>query len=151
VSILDFFRRRRFDDNRKAKFAHLMSEMLGVQIAAIGLAEVPNLATPVGAKALGYVYGFVDAALRTVRQDMSDASVGVPITFQVLRRVFPGHEGRYMDYLAKNLRTDDAIMRGVMLGGQQYLDFVGGKLKAPMGLARVLLEMSDSPRSDVGG
>jgi hypothetical protein len=57
-------------------------------------------------KALGYVYGYIDAALRTKGHDMADMSIGVPITFQVIRRLWPDHVNECMDFLAKNLQSD---------------------------------------------
>ena len=36
--------------------------------------------------------------------------------------------------------TDETLMIGATIGGQQYVDFNNGKLSAPMGLARAILE-----------
>jgi hypothetical protein len=46
-----------------------------------------------------------------------------------------------MDFLAKNIRSDDMMMVGVMHGGQQYADYSKpGASGAPMGLARFMIE-----------
>jgi len=140
MGVFDWFRRNKFDDIAKGRLADSLGDVLSIQVAAAG-GDLPDLASPRGAKALGYVYGFVDASLRGIGQDMSDMSVGVPLTYHVLRRVFPGDEQRYLDYIAQSIKSDDQMMAGVMLGGQQYLDCLNGKLRAPMGLARCLIEL----------
>ena len=85
-------------------------------------------------RALGYIYGFIDAALRTIGQDMADNAVGIPITFQVLRRLFPGSEHEYLEFLKENIGKDATIMAAVMYGGQQYIDFNNGKLARANGI-----------------
>ncbi len=143
MAMFDWFRRNKFDDAAKDRLAESIGNVLSIQVAAAG-PDPPDLESPRGAKALGYVYGFVDAGLRVIGQDMSDMSVGVPLMYQVLRRVFPGSEQRYLDYIAESIRSDHNMMLGVMLGGQQYLDWLNGKLHAPMGLARYLIEFESA-------
>jgi hypothetical protein len=86
-------------------------------------------------KALGYVYGFIDAALRTKGLNMADMSIGVPITYQVIRKLWPEKVDVYMDFLIKNITNSDALMTvGVMSGGQQYLEWhKPGNTRVPMG------------------
>ena len=72
---------------------------------------------------------------------MSDSDLSVPLTFHVLRKLFPGGDPtKYVDFLIQNL-TDEMVTLGCMEGGQQYLDYrkpnTGG---SPMGLARFILE-----------
>jgi len=65
----------------------------------------------------------------------------VPITYQVIRKLWPNRATEYMDFLAKNLRTDELVNVGVMHGGQQYLDYrKPGVSGVPMGLARFMIE-----------
>jgi hypothetical protein len=129
-----------FDDQQKEQFVAAISLMLEAQLAAAGVSQISE---PLELRALGYIYGFVDAALRTTGQDMADNTVGVPITFQVLRKVFPGNEQEYLEFLRVNIGNDAVMMSAVMYGGQQYIDFNNGKLVAPMGLAKTLLSSSD--------
>lgn len=98
----------------------------------------------INSRAIGYVYGFIDAGLTAIGQDMTDSSISVPITFMVMRKVFPGREDEYVDYLIKTIGHDDSVMLGAMKGGQQFVDFSNGKLRAPMGLARFLIQDSTS-------
>src|SRR5262249_10537108 len=107
-------------------------------------AHIPDLAAPRGAKALGYVYGFVDAGLRVAGQDMADTLIGVPIMYQVLRRAFPGSEQRYLEFIITSIKGDPNMMAGSMYGGHQYLDWVNGKLHGPMGLARCVAEVESN-------
>jgi hypothetical protein len=68
-------------------------------------------------------------------------SIGVPITFQVIRRLWPERVNECMDYLAKNLQSDALLNAGMMHGGQQYLDYSKpGASGAAMGLARFMIE-----------
>ena len=94
-------------------------------------------------KALGYVYGFVDAALRYRGIDMADASVGVQFLYLVFNRLFKDNNRAraYTDFLIQNAANDPTVMLGVMHGGQQYIDWrnSGGE-KAPMGFGRFILE-----------
>ncbi len=53
---------------------------------------------------------------------MADTSIGVPVTFHILRKLWPGQENKYLDYLKNNLRSDEALMAGLMHGGQQFID-----------------------------
>jgi hypothetical protein len=73
-------------------------------------------------KAIGYIYGFADCALRNIGQDMGDASVGVPVIYQVLRRLFPDKAEKYVTFLIDNMR-DERVLLGMMTGGQQYADY----------------------------
>ena len=134
-------------DEEMGRFATAIAEMLQIQLAVAGDRSIEDANGVINRTAIGYVYGFLDAALRTIGQDMSDTSIGVPITFQVLRRVFPGREARYGEYLAPRMGTDPVVMLGAMRGGQQYIDFNNNKLDAPMGLAKAILEGDDGSLS----
>ena len=58
--------------------------MLEVQLTVVGSAGIETADGQINRRAIGYIYGFVDGALRTIGQDMGDVSIGVPIVFQVL-------------------------------------------------------------------
>lgn len=130
----------RLDDSDMEKFAAAVGMMLEVQLAASGCTALP---ASVVRRALGYIYGFIDAALRTIGQDMADVTIGVPVTFQVLRRLFPGKESDYLKILQETISSDEAGISEMMSGGQQYLDFNSGKLSAPFGLARIIVSAHD--------
>lgn len=125
-----------FGDQQQEQFIAAVSVVLEAQLAAAGTAEISE---DLELRALGYVYGFIDAALRTIGQDMADNAVGIPVTFQILRRLFPGTEHEYLEFLKENIGKDATMMAAVMYGGQQYIDFNNGKLGAPMGLAKTLI------------
>jgi hypothetical protein len=90
-------------------------------------------------RALGYVYGWTDAFLRVRGWDMADKAIGVPVLFHSFRRLWPGQEGKLLAYIGDHL-SDNAVMAGMMHGGQQYLDWQNKKVSAPMGLVRFLSE-----------
>ena len=119
--------------------------MLKVQRSAAAKRIPEDADGHINRRAMGYIYGFIDAALSTTGQDMSDVRVSVPITYQVLERVFPGSGEKYVTFLSNNIGRDQAVTLGMTIGGQQYLDFCKSDSKgAPMGLARYLIE-GDKP------
>ncbi len=128
-----------FGEQERQVFVDAASTMLGLQMAATGRASLEQNDGAVNAWALGYIYGFIDAALQTIGQDMSDVAIGVPIAFQVVRHLFPGKEDHYMDILINGIGKDAELMAGTTYGGEQYIAFCNGKLSAPMGLARRIL------------
>ncbi|MGO8689799.1 MAG: hypothetical protein ACLQLG_09195 [Thermoguttaceae bacterium] len=135
-----FKKRAKFDEGKKSQFIEAVAGMLQLQLATVTRYSIESADGSLKPKAIGYVYGFIDAALRTIGQDMSDVSVGVPVTFHVLRRIFPGHEEKYMQYLADHMPIDETVLLGAMTGGQQWLDYNAGKLSVPMGMALFILE-----------
>ena len=144
----EFFRKKKpFDDAAKTKFIDAIVGLLEVQKVVAGKASIDDGTGHPKRKAIGYVYGYIDAALRSIGQDMSDVSVGVPITFQVIRKLWPDRAAAYTDFLAKNIRSDELIMIGVMHGGQQYVEYSKpGAPGAPMGLARFMVKGDETGR-----
>ena len=94
-------------DDQKSALVQGLSEFLGMQL---GIASYFTPAKPgqvtqielekgqINKKAIGYIYGFVDAALQNQGETIADVYVGPPILFGVMRRLFPGQEGRYMEF-----------------------------------------------------
>jgi hypothetical protein len=136
-----FSRTDRFDDAAKLQFVTTIAEMLRLQMIVTAGKSIEDEQGRLKRKALGYVYGYIDAALRAKGHDMADMSIGVPITFQVIRKLWPDHVNECMDFLAKNLTTDALLNFGMMHGGQQYLDYSKpGTSGVPMGLACFMIE-----------
>lgn len=135
-----FGKRNAFDDRKKQNFVDAISYMLRVQIAVACGCSVEDTNGNINEKALGYIHGFIDGALRTIGQNMSDKAVGVPITFHVLKNLFPGREEKYTQYLINNMGVDEMVTLGAMTGGQEYIDFERKKIEAPMGLAGYILD-----------
>jgi hypothetical protein len=135
-----FGRKKVFDDNEKSKFVEAIADMLAIQMTVATGRSIESAEGRINRKAIGYIYGFIDCALRSIGQDMSDVSVGVPITYQILQHLFPRHEQAYTSFLIDHL-NDEVVVLGMMAGGQQYADFNKPDAKgSPMGLARLILE-----------
>jgi len=122
-----------------------ITSLLAVQLLILPNPQIEDDNGNINRKALGYIYGHIDAFLITRGYDTSDSDMSVPLTFQVLRKLFPiGNPTKYMDFLIHNL-TDEMVTLGCMEGGQPYLDYqkpnTGG---SPMGLARFILEANTS-------
>ena len=130
-----------FDDAAKSQFVEVIADVLKFQKWVAGDASTEDENGQPKRKALGYVYGFVDAALRARGQDMSNPLVGVPVTFQVLRKLWPDRATDYTTFLRENIHSDNLMMIGIMHGGQQYLDYRKPEASGgPMGLARFMIE-----------
>jgi hypothetical protein len=131
------------DDQTKAGLANAIAALLGIQLLLLPPEhkKIEDDNGHIYRKSIGYVYGYVDAFLRMKGYDMADSEIGIPITFHVLRKLFPDHDTvRYMEFLAASLQ-DETVHIGMMHGGQQCLDYSKPKVKgAPMGLFRFILE-----------
>lgn len=136
-----FFRKKsNFDDAKKSEFVDLIATLLTMQ-TLIAQSSIIDDQGRLKRKALGYVYGFIDAALRTIGQDMSNISVSVPITCNVINKLWPDHVPMCMDYIIKHAADDPILTLGMMRGGQQYLDMrKPGAKGTPMGLGIFLVE-----------
>ena len=114
--------------------------MLKVQQIAGGRA-VEAADGSINRRAIGYIYGFINAALRTIGPDMSKIEISVPITYHILERLFPGKGAKYGTFMAEHMGTDRMVTLGAMTGGQQYVDLNRpGRKGIPMGLARYVIE-----------
>jgi len=66
-----FSRKNSWDDATKLKFATAIAGVLEHQILVAGSASIEDEQGYPKRKALGYVYGYIDAALRVKGQDMA--------------------------------------------------------------------------------
>jgi hypothetical protein len=91
-------------------------------------------------KAIGYVYGYVEAALRSIGEDISDASIGVPVLAQVIQSMWPGRATEIIDLITKNIDTDELMAIGAKHGRQQYIDYSKPDAPGdPVGLSRFMI------------
>jgi hypothetical protein len=144
--VFSFLRRKRtLTDEQKFDLIRSFVGMLEVQLVLVPETDrrLKDEAGNFRKKALGYVLGWIDAVLTMMGQSVGDASVALPIAFQVLKRLFPGEDpSKTLDYFLAN-QSDATITLGMMTGGQQVVDYGKGKWKGgggPMGLARFLLK-----------
>jgi hypothetical protein len=130
-----------FGDDEKSQFIEAIVGVLEVQLILVRSRSLVSDKGVVNRKAVGYIYGFIDAALNRIGQDIKDKSVSVPIVYQVIRNLFPCEEEKCTQFLIDNVGQDDTVLLGVMCGGQQYTDFMHPDKKTPpMGLSRYLLQ-----------
>jgi hypothetical protein len=141
-----FSKKKRLDDAAKLGLAEAIALQLIAQKKTAGpSATIDDNNGHPKHRALGYVYGYIEAALRANGHDMADTAIGAPITYHVLRRLWPDRVNDCMRVLLGNLRTDQQMIAAIVHGGQQCLEFrKPGVSGAPMGLARFLLE-GDKP------
>jgi hypothetical protein len=135
-----FKKRKAFGDAEKNEFVAVVSGLLELQLVMTEGYSIEREGS-LNRKALGYVYGFIDAALTSIGQNMSEISIGIPVTYQVLRRLFPGQEEKCLQFLVDRIGKDQVVMLGAMKGGQQFVDARNpGAVGHPMGLARYIIE-----------
>ena len=142
-----FGKKKRLDDAAKLGIAEAIALQLIVQKKAAGTnVTIDDSNGHPKHRALGYVYGYIEAALRANGHDIADTAIGAPITYHVLRRLWPDRVNDCMRVLLGNLRTDRQMIAAIMHGGQQCLDYrKSGVTDEPMGLARFLIE-GDKPK-----
>lgn len=130
-----------FDDEKKARFVNAISDMLEIQRMPAVNCSIEDSEGRINRKAIGYVYGFIDAALQAIGQDMRDIAVGMPMMYHVLKRLYPGREEHYTKFLYDQIGKDEVIMLGIMTGGEQYVTKVGKVGQGvPMKFGMFLLE-----------
>ena len=130
-----------FDDAKKGKFIDAITDILEMQRIAAVNCSIEDSEGHLNRKAIGYIYGFIDAALRSIGQDMGDISIGVPITFQVLNRLFPGRGENYTKFLFETMGKDEVVTLGAMTGGQQWIEKTKPESKGvPMKFGMFLME-----------
>ena len=115
--------RKTMSERQKIAVAYGIADLLATQISALnGKSGIESKNGGPKPKALGYVYGYVSAALAAKDLKMWDPKIGVPITFHVVRRLWPGKEHEYMRFLAYHQR-DSLVLSATLQGGQEYVDF----------------------------
>jgi hypothetical protein len=142
-----FSRKKTLDDAVKLGLAEAIAAQLILQKNFAGAqAAIDDRNGHPKLRALGYVYGYIGAALRTDGHDIADTSIGAPITYHVLRRLWPDCVNDCMRALLDNLRTDQQMMAAIKLGEQQCLDLrKPGASDIPMEFAGFLIE-GDGPK-----
>jgi hypothetical protein len=137
-----FKRKRGLDANAKAALIDAVSAMLLALHVAASTRSIEDDNGTINRSALGYIFGFVQAGIANLGGDPLDAFDGAPVMIEILRRVYPGREPRYLDFIMQNLDTDKEMNDGAKYGGQQYIDYIvqnhpsGGHAE---GFARCLL------------
>jgi hypothetical protein len=140
----------RFDDAAKMQCAEQIARVLEWELIFMRAMKAeeghpPDIEDKNGSpkrRALGYVYGVIDAALRWRGHDIADMEIGPPITFQVLRKLWPGREQKLFEFIIRRIEERDGLFAaGMNRGGQGYLDKVNGKHPgSAMGLGILITE-----------
>lgn len=134
-----FKKKPKFGSGSRIVLVENVAGMLKIQKTVSGNSSIEDSNGRPNRKAMGYIYGFTDAALQSIGQDIRDISIGMPTVFGVFCALYPGKELQYTDFLLDHINQDAAIMAGVTVGGQQYLDLAKHN-KTPMQFGMFLLE-----------
>jgi hypothetical protein len=137
-----FSKRKTLDDAAKFALAEDIATQLIIQTKTAGpRATIDDSDGHPKRGPLGYVYGYIEAALRTHGHNAADTSIGAPITYHVLRRLWPDRVNDCMRLLFNNLNTDQQMMAAIRYGEKQCLDYRRqGVSDVPTGLAHLLIE-----------
>jgi hypothetical protein len=135
--------KKTFDKVAISQLTDSLSIVLLVQltVAGVGSVEASKIEIKKGCinrKAIGYIYGFIDCALQCRGEDITNLDVGLPSVFHVMRKLFPGHEQTYIDYLMSHME-DEVVVLGMMAGGQEYYEFLHNG-RSPLELAKFIRE-----------
>lgn len=108
----------------------IASEVLHAQRLFVDRATfcIADITGKINGKALGYVFGFLDALSQSSKLDIRDVE-GEAALHALLARLFPeevARTGTYVTHL-RNMRDDPEVMNGVMLGGKQATDWLRHK------------------------
>jgi hypothetical protein len=130
-----FRKKRPFDEDDLCRLVDVVADKLAAQIAFAGDASMDAADGNPKKKAIGYVYGFADAAFRGV----GDASARTSFTFQVLRRLWPKRAPDYLNFLVASV-DDNLVAIGALIGAQHYAESQQGDGDIiPMGLAAFMI------------
>lgn len=113
-------------------------QMCGESAEALDRNRTQFRAGRINARALGYVYGFVAAAVTRAGASWSDVSVAIPILHFVLKEVFPGAEAACLQFISEH-PSDSALDKGMHLGEKEYTA-LWKKNRPATGFAKILSE-----------
>lgn len=131
------------DPTEKTDLADQLALILSVQMSILGMradgvTKIENSIGRINRKAIGYIYGFIDCALQHRGEDITDLDVGLPVLYHSIRKLFPGHEQSYIDFLMSHME-DEITVLGMLAGGQEYLDLIIND-RAPFGLFKFIVQ-----------
>ena len=99
--------RKPMDDEQKASTARKLAMLLEAQLSLSGYKVPDSKNGGPKPRVLGYIYGYIDAALRTDGWE-TDIAIGIPIAFQVFRHLWPDKEREYVEFLTDHF--DDPVV-----------------------------------------
>jgi hypothetical protein len=135
------------DVAKKSEIVNFVAHVLRIQIAMAGDASMDDENGKPKCRAMGYVCGLVDAALKSIDQPTADLSAVVPITLQVLRKLWPERADAYMDFFKSNIGDSKLMKLGFEHGFQQWIDYSEPSTPSlPLGLVRFIID-GERPRS----
>jgi hypothetical protein len=128
-------------------------DLLEIQRAMSGRHSIDDGTGRINRKALGYLFGFIDGALKVqTGLELSDEALGRPILAEIISRVFPGEEDRCIEFIMEYLGIDAILTEAALAGDREYINHVNALIRgerpkgSPMGFALALVEGSLSDR-----
>lgn len=129
------FRKRPSRADKLAAILKIVIELLGIQRCLIPDFDLDNEDGTPNGKALGYAMGFLDSALQISKLDITEDQETMML-LTVLHEFAPTKCGDYIAFLKRTATTDPAVMNGMMLGGNQYVDWCNSQGQAQWGWGR---------------
>jgi hypothetical protein len=127
------------DDRAKARLKNRIANLLHEQLSIVPDAAIEDSSGDLNRKAIGYVYGYVNAYLKA-RFDLEPSHICVAVTSEILEVLFPRHESaEYSQFLMRNL-NDRLVVSGKKAGNREFQDYLDNRNAVPVGLARIIVE-----------
>jgi hypothetical protein len=135
-----FKKKQKYGSGTRIALVENVAGMLEIQKTVSGNSPIEDSNGRPNRKAMGYIYGFTNAALISIGQNMSDIYIGMPAIYGVFCALYPGKEAQYTDFLFDHIGKDATVMAGALVGRQQYSDYISGHKSSPMQFGTFLLE-----------
>jgi hypothetical protein len=113
---------------RYRKAMPLLAELLHIQEEFIGEVRLVNDAR-VNAKALGYIYGFTDAAFQIAKLDVG-SEYGMGVLMALIMEFDESNADMLFQYL-QSPSDAEALIAGVGLGVDDYAEWADAKTRRP--------------------
>lgn len=115
---------RRKEAKHREAYTHIYNmalHVIGAQFTISGGRAIEDVNGNLNKKALGYIYGFVDAALQS-RALTIDNEYGSSVLVGIYNQLWPGEGGNYYKYVIDHI-PEAELIGGIAYGGQEFCDW----------------------------
>ena len=130
---------RRKEAKRREAYIHIYnmtSHVIGAQFTISGGRSIEDSSGNYNKRALGYIYGFIDAALQS-RGLTIDHEYGIAALVGIYNQLWPGKGSDYCKYVIDNI-PEAELVGGIAYGGQEFCDWQNDN-RPPGGLLMSLI------------
>ena len=129
------FRKATVEINRETELRRALCHLLNRQKDAIPGFYLEDTSRGVNGRAVGYIYGFVEAALKQLNLSVNHPD-GKKLILSIFNEFDSGRGDELLLHLTKGLKENPEYIKGITLGSTQYRDWLNsGGIKIPTGWA----------------